>query len=378
MIREGIKDSTLQRPGRAKIYNRTKLLLGIASFVVSFAFIVIILVTGMSQSVERWLSELTSSRYLILLLFAIVVGAAQSVLTVPIGFVSGFVLEHQYGLSNQSFARWTWQHVKGLFVSLPLIVAALLLLFYCLNTFGNLWWIPVSVALTIFSILLLRLAPVLIFPLFYRFTPLAEGSLRERIIRLCDSAGVPFRGIFTFDLSKNTKKANAGFTGIGKSKRIILGDTLLREFSEEEIETVFAHELGHYTYHHLVIGMAVGTLSTFLGLFLAARLYTWSLDLFGFSAITEIAALPLLTLWLSLFGLFTSPLGNIISRYHERQADQYAVERTHNAPAFVSALRKLTAMNLSDPEPHPLVEFLFYSHPSISRRIRTVEHFNRQ
>jgi STE24 endopeptidase len=378
MIREGINDETLQRPGRAKIYNRTKLLLGIASFIVSFGFIILLLVTGTSQTVELWLFTLTPSRYIVLLLFALVVGAGQSMFTMPIRFYSGFLLEHRYGLSHQSFARWTWEHLKGLFVSLPLIVAALLLLFYCLNSFRNLWWIPVGLALTVFSILFLRLAPVLIFPLFYRFAPLAEGSLRARIVRLCDSAGVSFRGIFTFDLSKNTKKANAGFTGIGKSKRIILGDTLLREFSEEEIETVFAHELGHYTYHHLVIGIAAGTISTFLGLFVAATLYAWSLGILGFHSITEIAALPLLTLWVSLFGLVTSPLGNIISRHHERQADRYAVERTHNASAFISALQKLAAMNLADPEPHPLVEFLFYSHPSISRRIRTVEAFERQ
>ena len=373
MALEGTENSTPRRPGRAKIYNRIKLLLGITSSVLSFVFLVALLASGMSLSLQQWVLTLTSSRPLALILFGAVVGAAQSLLVLPVSFTTGFVLEHRYGLSNQSFLRWAWEHMKGFFVSLPLIVGALLLLLYCLDSYGRLWWLPVSIVLTLLSVLLARLAPVLIFPLFYHFTPLADGSLKQKIARLCISAGVSIQGIFTFDLSKNTKKANAGFTGIGRSRRIILGDTLLKEFSEEEIETVFAHELGHYTHHHLAIGMIIGAISTFVGLFIAAELYARSLGIFSFSSITEIAAFPLLALWLSLFGLATSPLGSALSRHHERQADRYAVHQTRNAPAFISALRKLAALNLADPEPHPVVEFLFYSHPSISRRIRALE-----
>jgi STE24 endopeptidase len=151
----------------------------------------------------------------------------------------------------------------------------------------------------------------------------------------------------------------------------------MKDFSEEEIETVFAHELGHYKRKHILVGIAIGTLSTFVGLFIAARLYEWSLEWFGFRSPTEIAALPLLALWLTLFGVVTAPLGNMLSRRHERQADAYAVQTTANRTAFVSALRKLAVMNLVDTEPHPLVEWMFYSHPSIAKRINMVEALGR-
>ncbi|HXF99175.1 MAG TPA: M48 family metalloprotease, partial [Bacteroidota bacterium] len=167
-------------------------------------------------------------------------------------------------------------------------------------------------------------------------------------------------------------------TGIGKAKRIIIGDTLLKNFTEDEIETVFAHELGHYKHKHILIGIAVGVISTYAGLFITAHLYAVSLSWFGFSSITELAALPLLGLWLSIFGLVTSPLGNMLSRKHERDADRYAVRTTGKKAAFVSALRKLAETNLADPQPHPIVEFLFYSHPAIARRIAMVESYNGQ
>ena len=373
MALEGTQDSALQRPGRAKVYNRTKLLIGITSSVLSFFFLLLIVTTGLSHTAEVYALAVSASPFVALIVFAFIVGIAESVLTLPLGFISGYVVERRYGLSNQSLKRWAWEHVKGMLVGVPLLLVALIVLYACLERFGNAWWLPAGALFTLFSVLLARLAPVLLFPIFYRFTPLEDGPLKERLSRLCAAAGIAFGGIYTFDLSKNTKKANAGFAGIGRSKRIILGDTLVHDFTEDEIETVFAHELGHYVRHHLLTGIVVGTVSTFLGLFLSSILYEWSLRLVGFTSATELGALPLLAVWLSLFGLVMSPLGNMLSRKHEREADRYAVERTGNAGAFASALRKLAFMNLADPEPHPLVEFFFYSHPSISRRIRAVE-----
>lgn len=363
--------TTLQPPG--KRYNRTKLAIGILSTILSFVVLLILVAEGYSKGFALWAGTIASQSYLALLLFSLAVGLSQTVITLPLSFYSGYIIEHRYGLSNQSLWRWAGERLKGLLVAAPIGAAVLIVLYYCLNRYGSAWWLPVSIALTVFSVVLARLAPVLIMPLFYKFTPLADGSLKERIMRLCAEAGLRVEGVFSFNLSKNTKKANAGFTGIGKSRRIILGDTLVKEFSEEEIETVFAHELGHYKHRHIIIGICIGTVSTFAGLFIAARLYEASLSVFGFSSITELAALPLLAIWLSVFALVTSPLGNIISRRHERQADAYAVKSTGNRSAFVSALRKLAAMNLADPEPHPLVEFLFYSHPAIARRIKIVE-----
>ncbi|MEX2088205.1 MAG: M48 family metalloprotease, partial [Bacteroidota bacterium] len=185
--------------------------------------------------------------------------------------------------------------------------------------------------------------------------------------------GMPVEGVFVFDMSRNTKKANAAFTGIGKSRRIILGDTLVANFTDEEIETVFAHELGHYKLRHVWVMMAFGTVSSFLGLYGTALVYKTSLGWFGFTTPDEIAALPLLGLWLGVYSLLTNPLSNMLSRAHEYAADRFAVQLSGKTRAFQNALTKLAKVNLADPSPHPLVEFLFHSHPSIEKRIRSVE-----
>ncbi len=375
MVTEGLTSprSSPPRSEDAKAYNRIKLTAGITSSLFSFTLLVALVATAAGTSVARWCSSVIANPYGALLLFACAVGLMQSALTLPLAWYSGFLVEHRFGLSNQSPGQWALEHLKGLALAAPLAAGVFCILYYCLGRFGGLWWLPVGIALTLISVVLVRIAPVLIMPLFYRFTPLDDGSLKERILRLCERAGVNVQGIFSFNLSKTTRKANAAFTGIGKSRRILLGDTLVREFSEDEIETVFAHELGHYRFGHIRTGILIGTVSTFAGLYFAARLYELSASALHFASPAELGALPLLAIWLSVFGILTSPLGNMISRRHERQADAYAVRSTGKRDAFVSALEKLSHMNLADPSPHPLVEFMFYSHPPIAKRIRALD-----
>jgi len=174
-------------------------------------------------------------------------------------------------------------------------------------------------------------------------------------------------------MSKTTKKANAAFTGLGKSRRIIMGDTLLEEFTGDEIEAVFAHETGHFVHGHLTKGIIRSTAVSFISLFLAAQLYGVLLTEMGFYGASDLAALPLLSLIFSLFALVTVPLENSMSRKYERQADVYAFQNCQQPEAFISAMQKLSDMNLSDREPHPLVEFLFHSHPSIKSRIEAAQ-----
>jgi STE24 endopeptidase len=359
-------------PSNAKTYNRIKLTLGIASSILSFTVVLGLVIFGYTAQLRDWVLAVAANEYFAVIIFLFAVGFIESIITLPLGFSSSYIIEHRYNLSNQTIERWIGERVKGLLVGAPLLILVVLALYYCLKTYGNGWWLPVSIILTLISVVLARIVPIFIMPLFYKFTPLENGSLKEKIQRLCANAGVRIEGVFSFNMSKNTKKANAGFTGIGKAKRIILGDTLLYHFSEEEIETVFAHELGHYKHRHIMIGMVVGVLSTFIGLFITSKLYAVSLSWFGFGAITDLAALPLLGLWLSVYGVVTSPLGNALSRKHEREADRYAVRTTKNKHAFVSALRKLANTNLSDPEPSRFVEFFFHSHPSIARRVAMV------
>jgi STE24 endopeptidase len=361
------------RDSRTKAYNRIKLTVSLFGTVLLFALLFAIVVTGFSRSVASFSSSLSANQYLALLIFAAILGVLEIAVSLPLKVYSGFYLEHKYNLSNQSFLRWLWEHAKAVLVGIPLVVPLLLIFFYCLEEYGAAWWFPVGVVTLIFTTLLARVAPKVIFPLFYKFAPLDRASLRDRIDRLCAEAGFHVGGVFSFNMSKNTKKANAGFTGLGRTKRVILGDTLLEKFSDDEIETVLAHELGHYTHGHIWKSILISTVVTFVGLFITSRLYIASLSLFGFERMTDLAALPLLGLWLGIFGFVTTPLMNMISRKHEYQADHYAVGKSGNPSAFISALNKLADTNLADASPNPVVEFLFYSHPSIQKRITRAE-----
>jgi STE24 endopeptidase len=225
------------------------------------------------------------------------------------------------------------------------------------------------------SVVLSQIFPILIFPIFYKVTPIEDELLKNRITILGEKAGLKVENVYKFNMSKNTKKANAAFTGLGKTKRIILGDTLLENYTTEEIETVIAHELGHFKKKHIIKNIIIGTASSFLTLFLISLLYHNSLSWFGFESITQVSAIPLLALWSMLIGIIQTPLGNILSRKFEYEADEYAVIETRNPNAFKKTLEKLTDQNLGDKEPHPFVEWFFYSHPSIKNRTSAIEKF---
>jgi STE24 endopeptidase len=268
-----------------------------------------------------------------------------------------------------------FENFKGLVVSLVIGVPILLIFYYILNKFEQLWWLPFAVILFIISIVFARLIPVIILPIFYKITPIDDEDLKERITRIADDAGIKVVDVFKFNMSKNTKKANAAFTGLGRSKRILLGDTLIDNYTKDEIETVIAHELGHYKKKHIVKNIFIGTAASFGTLFLIAFLYNISLEWFGFSRLQQIAALPILSVWAMLIGLVETPLTNILSRKFEYEADEYAVSVTNKPAAFISTLNKLTEQNLGDKNPHHFVEWFFYSHPSITRRVNAIRKY---
>lgn len=355
-----------------KKYNNLKLTIsiskGIATFIVLFLFVAL----GYSSALQNYLIGYIPNNYLLFIVFVAVVGFASGVIFFPVNYYSEFYLEHKYNLSNQTFWKWIWEDMKGVLVSLLIGVPVLLIFFYSLNKYGNMWWLPFAIILFLISVVLARVVPVLILPLFYKITPLEDESLKEKINKLAVEAGIKVENVYKFDMSKNTKKANAAFTGIGKSKRILLGDTLVDNYAADEIETVIAHELGHYKRKHIIKNIFIGTLSSFFMLFMIAYLYKISLGWFNFNLITQIAALPLLSLWAMLVGLFITPVTNIISRKFEYEADEYAIQSTGKSQAFIATLEKLTDQNLGDREPHPFVEWFFYSHPSIKNRIAAI------
>ena len=359
----------------AKKYNNIKLAVGIGEGIASFILLLLFVWLGYSLLLENYLSNYISNSYLLFIVFVLVIGFAGAVLSFPISYYSGFYLEHRFNLSNQSFLRWIWENFKGLLVSLAIGIPILLLFYFSLNQFDELWWLPFAIIMFVISVVLSQIFPILIFPIFYKITPIEDENLKERITNLAKGARLKVENVYKFNMSKTTKKANAAFTGLGKTKRIILGDTLLENYSIEEIETVVAHELGHYKKKHILKNILIGTASSFLTLFVIAILYQNSLDLFGFKEITQVSAIPLLALWSMIIGVITTPLGNILSRKFEFEADEYAVLETQNPVAFKETLEKLTDQNLGDKLPHPFIEWFFYSHPSIKNRINAIDKF---
>jgi STE24 endopeptidase len=356
----------------SKKYNNIKLGVGIAQGIASFILVLVFVLSGLSTTLQNFLSNYLSNNYLLFLAFTIATVVAGGIIFFPVNLYTDFYLEHKYELSNQSFGKWIWENLKTILVSLVIGIPILLLFFYSLNKFDELWWLPFAIILFVLSVILARIVPVLILPLFYKITPIDDEELKKRIQNLAEEAGIKVENVYKFDMSKNTKKANAAFTGLGKSKRILLGDTLLENYSQDEIETVIAHELGHYKRKHIIKNIIIGTASSFLTLFLIALFYRLSINWFGFESIHVIAALPILALWSMLIGLVQTPLSNILSRKFEYEADEYAISSTHKKAAFINTLEKLTEQNLGDKDPHPFVEWFFYSHPSIKNRIEAI------
>jgi len=359
----------------SKRYNNIKLSVGIIESILTFILIYIFIASGLSQALEKYLSAFITNNYFLFVCFAAITGIVMGIIFLPFSYYSGFYLEHKYNLSNQTFLKWMWENAKGLLVSAIIGLPVLLFFFYVINRYEELWWLPLAIGLFFFSVILARLVPIIILPIFYKVTPLENENLKSKIEKLANQAGIMVKNIYSFNMSKNTKKANAAFTGLGKTKRILLGDTLLNSYTEDEVETVIAHELGHYKKKHIVKNLFIGTFTSFFILYVIATLYNWSLAWFGFARINQIAALPILALWGMIIGMLLTPLTNIISRKFEYEADEYAIVSTNKVSSFVSVLEKLTEQNLGDKNPHPFVEWFFYSHPSINKRIAAINKF---
>ncbi len=370
-----LQENSMENELKEKAYNRIKIRLNIAGMVIDLGLLVLLAFSGLALFIASH-STVTGNDYVNFLVFVFLCGLLFSVISIPMDFYGGYVVEHRFGLSNQTVAGWVKENLKGTALNIVIGVPVALAFYWFIRSTGNLWWFWFGIFVFVLSVLLARLAPVLIFPLFYKFKELDSGEIRERVEKILADVNIKIKGIFSFNMSKDTKKANAGFTGLGKTKRIILSDTLLENFSVDEIAVVFAHEAGHYKYRHIVKNIIFSTIVIFVSFYLCGLSYEWTVSKMGFTALHDLAALPVLMLYLSLFGLLLMPLTNSISRRYEYQADAYALKTTGNIEAFVSTMEKLAAINLADKEPHPVVEFFFYSHPSIKRRIEAARALN--
>jgi STE24 endopeptidase len=317
----------------------------------------------------------SEASWLRLLAMAAILGVGSEIITFPIAYWSGFVLEHRYQLSTQTFRAWLWKRVKGYIVGGILGSLLLLGLYGVLWTTGSLWWLWATAGWLLVSLVLGRLMPVLILPLFYKVTRLDDAGLLERLRHLADGTGLTVEGVYRLHLSQETRKANAALAGLGKTRRVLLGDTLLEQFTPAEIDVVFAHEIGHHVYRHLPKMIAVSVFLALAGFWLVDVALTSLAVPLGYAGMDDPIALPLVLFVLSVFGLVLSPAENALSRFFEVQCDRYALLRTGNREAYRAAFIKLARLNKSDPDPHPLAAWLFYDHPPIRQRLALVDRY---
>ncbi|MFZ2096497.1 MAG: M48 family metallopeptidase [Anaerolineales bacterium] len=364
-----------ERQRRAKEYARINRRLMVVDLLIGGVYLLAWLVFGWSELLKRWMTQFSNNDWLLLLLYVLILGGILFLINLPLSYYQGYILPHKFELSTQKISGWIIDQIKGILLGGIFGMIVLEIIYAVLRAYPTLWWLWAAIILLIFNVILANLAPILLMPLFNKYVPLGDehSDLADRLLQLAKRSGTYVRGVFKFDMSKRTKQANAGLTGLGNTRRIIIGDTLLNEFSPDEIETIMAHELGHQVNKDIPLGIFFSSITTLVGLYLASVGLNWGVRVMGFNDIADIAAFPLFLFVLGLYSLVTMPLENGFSRWRERRADDYALSLTHNGSAYASALRRLADQNLSDADPESWVEWLLYSHPALGKRIAMAE-----
>ncbi|MBA3534094.1 MAG: M48 family metallopeptidase [Ardenticatenales bacterium] len=338
--------------------------------------LLLFLFSGTSARLAGW-SERTSSGtpWLTVALYGAMLFLGYTLLSVAFGYLGSFRLAHHYGMSNQNLASWATDQTKG--ALLTALVAGVMgeIIYVLLRWQPDWWWLLAALFLLFFTVLMGQLAPILILPLFYKLSPLEDEALRLRLERLGEKAGTHVEGIYTIHLSAKSQAANALVMGLGKTRRIALGDTLYRDFSHDEIEAIFAHELGHHVHGDVPKLIAVQSLLTLGGLWLADGFLRWGVARLGFASIADIGAFPLFLLAMALFFLLTMPLSNGFSRWRERLADRYALESMEEGESLVRVMTRLANQNLAEVDPPRWVVWFLHSHPPLKERIEAAYRF---
>jgi Zn-dependent protease with chaperone function len=360
-------------------YNRARRWLEIGDLVLSFGFLIALLLTGWTNTLSALARRIGGDHYALNLFLYVLF---LSVLSKILGFaldVYGFRLEHRFNLSNQRLRLWLKDEIKGWVLGLVLGAFLSEIVYALIRISPQYWWLIAWVIFIALFVFFAQIAPVVLFPLFYKFAPLQNEELKARLVRLGERAGTRVRGVYEWKLSEKSRKANAALTGLGNTRRIILADTLLENYSNDEIEAVLAHELGHHVHGHMLKMILVQAVVTLSGFWAANEALRWAtyeqniLPTLNFQHLSDFANLPLLALVASGISLLLMPALNAYSRFTERQADLYCWKSVANVEHYITAMEKLGKQNLSESHPSRLVELLFHSHPPISKRIAAAE-----
>jgi len=370
---------------KATRYHRQKRQASLGSLAWTVVLLAGLAATGLSATLRQaaeaaagrvvspfWLPGATVFCYVVLLTLLNEFGS------LPLGFYSGFVLERRYALSTQTLGGWIGDQAKSLAIGLLLASAGAGAVYWLIRQSPGWWWLEAGALFALVIVALTNLAPVVLLPLFYAVKPLDRDALSARLLALADRAGARVLGAYEWGLGGKTKKANAALTGLGATRRILVSDTMLAEYSDDEIEVVLAHELAHHVHGDIWKGIVFEIVLLLAGFNLAAlvlRTLAAPQGPLGLRGVDDVAGLPLLLLAAGAVPLVMLPVANAMSRGFERSADRFALDLTRNPAAFISAMRRLGAQNLAEDHPSRLVQWLFYSHPPVRERIEAAQTF---
>lgn len=362
--------------GKNKSYSRQKHRMAVTGLLLPPFILFFFLFIGLPAFFKDITASLSPNIYLNLIIFSMLIGAACYIVNLPFNYYSGFILEHRFSLSNQTLKDWFKRELKKIILSFIITLPIILPVYAFIRYWPLHWWLLTAILWFTASVILAKFAPLLIVPLFYKYSPIKNSVLKDKLIKLAMKAGFTPEGVYEIDMSRDTRKANAAVIGLGKQKRIVLCDTLLQNFTEPEIESVMGHELGHHKKQHSLKLVLFSGVSIVTSLFVANILFLRLHSIFFHSQLLyDFESLMLIYAVISTLNIVGTPIHNAFSRKLERDADRFALEITGNKEAFVSAMKKLASQNLADTTPGKFYELILYSHPPISRRISFAESF---
>lgn len=362
-------------PDKAKQYSIIKHRIAIVNIFLMPLLLWIFLILGIPAYFKDAALFVSGNNYAGLVIFYALIGILYYIISLPLEFYSGFMLEHRFSLSNQSLKSWIIREVKkniaAFVISAPLVMS----LYVLLKISPLDWWLWTAVLWFFVSIILAKFAPVIIVPLFYKYSPIKDAGLAQKLSGLVSRFGFKASGVYELNISKDTKKANAALLGLGKQKRIVLCDTLLSNFSHPEIEAVMAHELGHHKLKHMWKLIISGGVFTFITFFFANIAFLKLHNFFGYKMIWGYESIVLIYFTTTILSIPLIPLANAFSRRLEKEADEFALRATGDVSAFISTMKRLGEQNLADVNPGRFYEIMLYDHPPISRRIALAKTF---
>ena len=359
----------------AKKYHRIKNSLFVVNLLFSLIVLLVVILSGFSIWLKAALEKYAHNPLFLNGIYITALSLFFYILGLPLELYEGYYLERRFKLSNQSLAGYFKDNLKKSLLSLVIVLTAVEVLYLFLGRFAQIWWILAAIAWFFLTIILAKITPNIFIPLFYKYLPLKDIELRNKIMRMFKDSGTRLKDVYMIDFSSKTRKLNAAVAGFGNNRRVILTDNLLSELSHDEILAIVAHELGHYKNKDTIKIISFSALATGIMFFLSDIILRKSFAYFGYASIADIAGFPLFCLVMLILGLFSLPLQNGFIRSLEVQADFYSLKSIGKADVFISMMEKLAAKNLAELNPSKFIELMLYDHPPIGKRIEFARAF---